>query len=95
MGIQNPLAHQDLPEQVRIYCLRALKLFVYGQGDLAVCRSVARPRKGDGQFLIAQIDRASLLPTADRASVPARPTVACPRLGKHLGLQRLTDGVQP
>jgi len=79
MGIQNPLAHQDLPEQVRICCPRVLKLFVCGQGDLAVRRSVAHPRKGDGQFLIAQVDRASLLPTADRAGVPARPTEACPR----------------
>ena len=95
MGIQNRLVHQDLPEQARICCQQALQLFVRGQGDLAVCRSVARPRKGDGQFLIAQVDRASLLPTADRASVPARPTVACPPLGKYLGLQRLTDGVQP
>ena len=36
MGIQYPLVYQDLPEQARIYCPRALKLFVRGQGDLAV-----------------------------------------------------------
>jgi len=93
MGIQNRLAHQFLPEQVRICCPRALKLFVWGQGDLAVRLSVAHPRKGDGQFLIAQVDRASLLTTADRALVPARPTVACHRQGNHIGRQCRTDGV--
>lgn len=36
MGIQNLLAHQDLPELARICCQQALKLFVRGQGDLAV-----------------------------------------------------------
>jgi hypothetical protein len=36
MGIQYPLVYQDLPELARIYCQQALKLFVCGQGDLAV-----------------------------------------------------------
>ena len=47
-------AHQDLPEQARICRPRAVELFVRGQGDLAVRRSVAYPRNGDGQFLIGQ-----------------------------------------
>ena len=86
MGIQNRLAHQDLPEQARICCQQALKLFVRGQGDLAVRRRSRTRGKGDGQFLIAQVGRASLLPTAGRAGVPARPTVACPGHSNHLGL---------
>lgn len=71
-------AHQDLPEQARICRPRAVELFVRGQEDLAVRRSVAYQRNRDGQFLIGQVDRASLLPPADHACLPARPTVACP-----------------
>ena len=88
-------AHQHLPKQAGIRRPRDLQPFVRGQRDLSVRDPIAHARDRDGQLLIGEVDRARLLPPADHAGASIRPAVPGAGQGGHLGLQLLTNGMQP
>ena len=85
----------NVPEQAGIRRPWDLQPFVRGQRDLSVCDPIADAWDRDGQRLIGELARAWLLPPADHAGASNHPAIPSTGQGDHLGLQRLTDDVQP